>query len=93
MIMKRMFIACLILIFISGNRSNITAQILSATEIIRKSEIDNNSDRIIPIIALTAHAMIGDREVCLSVGMNDYISKPIKKAEIINALKKYTKWG
>lgn len=43
----------------------------------------------IPIIALTADALKGDREKCLAVGMNDYVSKPINFGELKNALKKY----
>lgn len=43
----------------------------------------------IPIIAMTANAMKGDRELCLEAGMNDYITKPIKREIVFQCLEKW----
>ncbi|MCX5856052.1 MAG: response regulator [Deltaproteobacteria bacterium] len=43
----------------------------------------------IPIIAMTAHAMQGDRERCLKVGMNDYVTKPVDPQALVEALDKW----
>ncbi len=58
-----------------------------ATEKIRRSERPGTR---IPIIAMTAHAMTGDRERCLAAGMDDYISKPARAAALIELLEKYS---
>ncbi len=43
----------------------------------------------IPIVAMTAHAMKGDREMCLEAGMDDYITKPIKRELVFEMIKKW----
>jgi len=57
---------------------------MEATEIMRKKGFDT-----IPIIAMTAHAMKGDREKCLEAGMDDYVTKPIKRETVFKMIEKW----
>jgi PAS domain S-box-containing protein len=54
----------------------------------RPSTLDPPSPRRIPIIAMTANALVGDRERCLAMGMDDYVSKPIKSEDLQAALQR-----
>jgi CheY-like chemotaxis protein len=57
---------------------------LQATAAIR--EMEKVTGAHLPIIALTAHAMNGDREICLAAGMDAFVTKPIKSKELFALL-------
>jgi two-component system, sensor histidine kinase and response regulator len=58
-----------------------------ATALIRGME--TRSGRHIPIIAMTAHAMAGDRERCLAAGMDNYLSKPVAASTLLDLVSRY----
>jgi signal transduction histidine kinase/DNA-binding response OmpR family regulator len=60
----------------------------TAQEIRRREQLGG---RHVPIVALTAHAMSGDRERCLAAGMEGYLTKPINTKELEDTLKLYSK--
>jgi CheY-like chemotaxis protein len=63
----------------------------TATRQIREAEQANagiSSASRLPIIAMTADAMQGDREKCLAAGMTDYISKPVRMEELQQVLER-----
>jgi CheY-like chemotaxis protein len=59
----------------------------AATAAIRQRE--SSTGRHVPIIAMTANAMQGDREDCLAAGMDDYVSKPVTFETLVAMLRKW----
>jgi signal transduction histidine kinase/CheY-like chemotaxis protein/HPt (histidine-containing phosphotransfer) domain-containing protein len=59
---------------------------LEATHFIREHEATGQH---IPIIAMTAHAMSGDRDRCLAAGMDDYLSKPLEREDVLETVEKW----
>lgn len=60
-----------------------------ATRKIREWEEDIGCQRSLPVIAMTAHALAGYREQCIEAGMNDYITKPLKRKEFVSMAEKW----
>ena len=54
-------------------------------------QMEQTTGRHVPIIAMTANAMKGDRERCLAAGMDDYISKPLRSAELFQVVEQFAR--
>ena len=59
-----------------------------ATTVIRSGAVAGINSRV-PIVALTAHAMVGEDRKCMAAGMNDYLTKPLERNKLIDVLGKY----
>ena len=63
---------------------------LEATRELRRREA--GTGRRLPVVAMTAHALETDRERCLEVGMDDYVSKPVRRRDLLRVLREQGAW-
>ena len=59
---------------------------LDGFETVRRLRGEDGPNRRVHVIALTANALVGDREACLAAGMNDYLTKPVRLEELAAAI-------
>jgi len=77
------------LVLMDENMPNLSG--IEATQEIRDWENTHNTDHPLPIVALTANAMTGDRERFVAAGMNDYLTKPVNVPKLFNVFHTYLK--
>ncbi|HEY8536778.1 MAG TPA: ATP-binding protein [Vicinamibacterales bacterium] len=65
---------------------------LDATRAIRDREMETGAPRL-PIVAMTAHAMAGDRERCLDAGMDEYLTKPVRPEVLLSTVERLGRTG
>lgn len=85
--------------FVSGNYDLVLMDMrmpvmdgYTATREIRKWEKETDKDAT-PIIALTAHALVEDKQKCLDAGCTEYLSKPLKKAAFLDKISDYASFS